>query len=962
MINNISKFMRPFLKNNHILHRSLWLIIIIILIVLLGFSFLIFEDEYRGLADKFLNIKIKFLDVFYFFHQFGSSNLPVYDLVIQPANLEELNQSLPGVDGCPSFLEEHQKKVPATFIYNNQKYKVKVRYHGGAAAHWQGKKKSWQIIFSETNLFNGMRKINLVIPEDRAFSLEHLNHYRAKKMGLLVPETRFIVLKVNGRNPSAYFEIEGWSEEFLEKHGILESNLYTERDMPAYHVDPVDILSQTIYWKKHVNRQDAVDDFSEIKLLVDLITQASDEEFYQKIPNLLDMDDFYKWQAHSILAGSIHQDFIHNMKLYFDPALGKFKLIPWDQEQRDQDRFMDLHYNTLVSRILKNPQFIHQRNKILWDYVKNEENLKDDLEFYDQTYQQIKTAFYQDKIKIYSNFHFDRQVEERRGLLIKQYRNIQNTLKIAEASTEIEFNLLRGVNQINVIAHSFSDILWSGLDLQFDRDIFNSLIGNQFHLYYDLNQNQVFDRGDRLVSSSDFDLSNQKIIFSSIDFQMFAQRGFPEEDWPGVPGQEIKVLPKKYSFFLVNSKKQPLIEPALIKNINFNIINAVTRESALITSQFINQETFSYFEQINDSQESFLQRYHIFRKGLLANQVVLPRGIYNISENIIVPQAVSLLIEPAVQLKFAPDVSLVSYGPVEAKGTKSLPIVFTAQDKNKPWGVVGLVGQKTNKSEFEYCYFDYGSQAYINGVIFSGMLSAHYTDIDVKYCQFSQAEGDDGLNIKYSQNSKIEKNDFHHNQFDGLDLDYSNGQIKNNNFFANGNDGLDICGGRPLIVSNRIEKSSDKCISLGEETKAIVFNNLLLDCQTGIAVKDLAQPIIINNTIIDNQTGLALYQKKEVFGGGFPQVANTIIWHNQEQISLDEKSKIEISYSDIQGGYSGNNNLIQEPIFQNPEQGDYTLLDSQENLGLIKGGNSELIKTIFKEELPSIPMGIINNL
>jgi len=929
--------MKLFLKNNHILRRTLWLIIIIIFIGLVCFGLFVFE--YKGfdkeLRDRFPQLSFlsnlpKILDVFYLPYLIKSSPLPIYNLIIDPADLEKLEKDLSEnpldmiSPRSPSdlLLSEYRKTIPVKFVYDNQIYKAKLRIHGDFGMHWRYEKKSWQIVFSDDNLFNGKKKINLILPEDRSFISEHLSNYRAKKMGLIVPESRFVILKINNSKYAVYFEIEAWTKEFLEKNQRADqANLYGEYDTLVFQGAP-DLFNHLTYWKKYTQgQQNDIDDFADIDLLSQLIKNSSDEEFYQKIPNLLNMDNFYKWQAHSVLMGSTHQDFMHNVRLYFNPASGKFEFIPWDLRQFDRDEFIDLHYNTLVSRLLKNPEFLHQRNKVLWDYLKDNRNLEDDLNFYDQTYQEVKVAFYKDRIKEFCNFFFDRKIKNKRNLLINQYSHIQDTLENNKVLTVVR--IFPQSVRIDITTQGFSDI---SLHLNPDSP-----------LYYDRNQNQVFDRGDLLLLDY---------------FQMYSQREIPQEP---LFEAEIKVLPTDYSFFLDKSDFN-------LDDFELNLTNAVTGSSVKPFIRYVDQETFSYFEQINDSQESFLQRYHIFRKGLLANQVVLPRGIYNISENIIVPQAVSLLIEPAVQLKFAPDVSLVSYGPVEAKGTKSLPIVFTAQDKNKPWGVVGLVGQKTNKSEFEYCYFDYGSQAYINGVIFSGMLSAHYTDIDVKYCQFSQAEGDDGLNIKYSQNSKIEKNDFHHNQFDGLDLDYSNGQIKNNNFFANGNDGLDICGGRPLIVSNRIEKSSDKCISLGEETKAIVFNNLLLDCQTGIAVKDLAQPIIINNTIIDNQTGLALYQKKEVFGGGFPQVANTIIWHNQEQISLDEKSKIEISYSDIQGGYSGNNNLIQEPIFQNPEQGDYTLLDSQENLGLIKGGNSELIKTIFKEELPSIPMGIINNL
>lgn len=882
----------------------------------------LFVFEWKGYGARIrdshplLSKMPKLLDIFYLPYQFKKSELPVYDLIISTKNLQKLNQSMPGDDFDMS--SEGGEDVSADFIYNNQEYKVDIRYQGDLYNLWKYEKKSWRIEFPKSDLFEGKRKISLYTPEDRSFLLEHLSNYRAKKLGLIVPESRMVVLRINNQKAGVYYETESWSAEFLEKNKqVGESNFYGEYNPLAYSGYEHDLFESVAYWKKSVNEtSDGLDNFADLGQLVDLMKNSSDKEFFQKIPNILDMDNFYRWQAHTVLMGSLHQDFVHNIRIYFDKTIGKFKFIPWDLRQGDWDEYTDLYYSELVTRLLKNPEFLHERNKILWDYVKNDKNLEDDFEFYNQTYQEVKTAFYKDRIKSFSNFYFDRKIKSGKEMMTKQYRNIQNMLK---------------KDQTIAVARIFPQ--WVRIDLTTQGFCDLTLRQNsEMIFYYDENQNQIFD-------SSDLKFDN--------DFQMRSQRETPEE-WFA----PIKILPTNYSFFVKREQFDA-------DNFQLHLTNAVTGFEIEPVVRFVDSQTFSYFDKINQSLEDFLKEYPIFKKNpSLNNSVVLYRGSYNINKNIIIPKDLSLRVEAGSELKFAPEVSLISYGRVEAIGNLNQPIIFSSQNKNKFWGVFGLVDSNTNNSKFEYCYFERGGQAYINGVFFSGMLAIHHADVQISHCRFSGASGDDSLNIKYSENSLVEKSEFIDNQFDAIDSDYSDLVIDNNRFINNGNDAIDISGSKPVIKNNFIKKSGDKCISLGEDTKAVIFNNILLVCDTGIAVKDLSEPLIANNLISGNKKGIDIYQKKQIFGGGFPKIYNTIIWDNQEQIVLDEKSAIEIFHSDIQGGYKGADNFEQKPVFQNPEQENYLLAESQENENLLKNGDSEILRLLIKKDIKVAPIGL----
>ena len=139
----------------------------------------------------------------------------------------------------------------------------------------------------------------------------------------------------------------------------------------------------------------------------------------------------------------------------------------------------------------------------------------------------------------------------------------------------------------------------------------------------------------------------------------------------------------------------------------------------------------------------------------------------------------------------APDVSIISYSPVEMIGTKNQPVILTAQNKNLGWGVFAILGQTAtpdnssgspgNVNNIENIIVEYGGEAIVNGAYFSGQLAVHYADSEIKNSIFRFAKGDDGLNLKSAQ-TLVENCLFEKNSMDGFDADWMSGEIKNNIF------------------------------------------------------------------------------------------------------------------------------------------------------------------------------------
>ncbi len=82
-------------------------------------------------------------------------------------------------------------------------------------------------------------------------------------------------------------------------------------------------------------------------------------------------------------------------------------------------------------------------------------------------------------------------------------------------------------------------------------------------------------------------------------------------------------------------------------------------------------------------------------------------------------------------------------------------------------------------------------------------------------------------------------------------------------------------------------------------------------------------PKIINCTITGNLTsanGGGIYNEYS-----WPYILNSIFWDNGLEIYADSDSNPQFSYCDIQGGYPGVENINTDPLFVDPENGDYHL-------------------------------------
>lgn len=518
---------------------------------------------------------------------FTKSSLPKYELRIKKDYLDEIEKTLPGFGGS---LPDDKKYYPAKFVVDGNIYDVEMRIRGTLPIHWMYRQKSWRINFKNPDTFNGMESINLIIPESKDFLVEQYGNYLARKLGIVSMDTYFTRMKINGGSYGVYWVTEQLGDNFLLKHKLSpNSNLYSE-DIFLTHTP---LFSQVDYWKKYTHSLDREkDDYSDLYALLECLNTCKDKDFFEFARKSIDIENFVRWQAHTVIMGDDHQDSGHNNILYFNPSLGKFQFIPWDVNQFKFEGKADILYNPLVGRLLLDPDIMYRRNEILWEYVSNAKNKEEDLAYYDKLYQETKSAFYKDGVKRYSNKFFDYRVATREEKLGEQFDYLKNLFETIDSEYEDQKIFLKFwnaqsldiVKKISVLVRGFSDISLKKIDIE------KNISGAK--IFYDSNGNSLYDREDEYLSEFEYDQKDGRSISKNVNKRIFAKRILPEYNkyaknenmLPTGYEQFIKVVPTEHIFFIVFSEdmKKNVIDP------KFNFANAVTGEKIKTEIRYIN--------------------------------------------------------------------------------------------------------------------------------------------------------------------------------------------------------------------------------------------------------------------------------------------------------------------------------------------------------------------------------------
>lgn len=252
----------------------------------------------------------------------------------------------------------------------------------------------------------------------------------------------------------------------------------------------------------------------------------------------------------------------------------------------------------------------------------------------------------------------------------------------------------------------------------------------------------------------------------------------------------------------------------------------------------------------------------------LGDSLVLRRGKRVITNDLILPVGVALVLEKSVRIELAPGRSVLVQGPLIARGTGVNPVFIRPLREDSAFGSFA-VNTTGGRCDLRGLLVSGGSEARISGRYHSGMLSIHgATAAVLEHCTISGSRGEDALNIK-GGTVLIRDCVFEDARADLVDLDFVKGGVSGCTFRNGGGngDGLDVSGSRLHVAECSFAHLTDKGLSAGEVSEVLVTDCAFTANTLGIASKDLSIVHVDRCTFTDNRTVLAAYRKKPIYGG-----------------------------------------------------------------------------------------------
>ena len=273
----------------------------------------------------------------------------------------------------------------------------------------------------------------------------------------------------------------------------------------------------------------------------------------------------------------------------------------------------------------------------------------------------------------------------------------------------------------------------------------------------------------------------------------------------------------------------------------------------------------------------------------------IKEGTYTLSEDLIIPSGITLLIDPGVTLNLDNSSSVVSYSPVKIRGTATKNVRVLGRTAHSSFVVMNT----SDKSEIEHAVFQDLGKTKSNPFI-SGSVTFYESEVEIRSSIFASNTGvDDHLNIIRSI-FLIENTSFSDSYSDAIDIDFSEGQISQLKIASAANDGIDFSNSDVSITDLTISDVQDKAVSIGEQSNISISNALLGNSKIGVAIKDsstfFGEGIDISNT----EYGYTLYNKKPMYGMPRAEINKTRFTQVGQQAILERGSTLNLNGTKVE--------------------------------------------------------------
>lgn len=760
------------------------------------------------------------------------SVLPSIYLEVGNNTLLEMDRAITGKNySDPSKTKEGKLYFNAIFQQNKEeKHLCKIRMKGWGIWHHDVRKPSLRIRFKKNDSVDGQRYIDLERPEDILALKNWIPDYLGREWGLMSQNARHTRLFINNKYYGVYLQTTRQGEALSIKHNQMAGTFFKGDAYGPYLWDNV------TYWKLAGNQSPAA--IEAFNRFLELLKLPKTKENITELKYLLDFEKYARWSALMTVVGSDHADIQHNHNYFFNPNKGLLEPLVWDSNGYGitvgANLPIHLALHPLMTYLNALPEWVHQRNEIIYDMMKTDFHPQQLARFITKQVQLLKSDLMSDSL-----LHFTGHTSAGWQSTPCPVNDIDNKTNEIIHYTKLRHSfLVAQFNRCHVMIHPDEAVKTHPKITLFSQVAVD-----------------VYDKNNKFLKRLHPNLSQQKHKYKT-------DQAF----------ECVEALPTSHQLHL------PL------KQLSFR--NAITGKILQIQS---------HIKKIHTGQSITLKE-KIYQSPKTAADIILGPGHITLHKNIYAGVGQKIIIKAGTELKLKAGVGIYGKGPLIAEGRKDAPIKITSADST-PWACIGISGKESAGSCFSYMQVNGGSIGNHGALHFKGMFNVYNSPkVTMKNCVVGKNYiGDDAVNFAECH-VLIDNCRWVDARSDALDLDICTGKLTNVTFINSGNDGLDLMTCNITLNNSHFEGSGDKGISIGENSRLEATNCKIIRCRYGIEIKDSSFATVKYSQLDKNLIAVHAYQKKTLFKeGGSGLLENCQITGSVEgDLSIEKKCRLRL--------------------------------------------------------------------
>ena len=322
---------------------------------------------------------------------------------------------------------------------------------------------------------------------------------------------------------------------------------------------------------------------------------------------------------------------------------------------------------------------------------------------------------------------------------------------------------------------------------------------------------------------------------------------------------------------------------------------------------------------------------------------------YYIIDEFIVDEGDTLIIEQGVTVIISENVNIRVMGVLLVYGAYDDPVFFNPVTDTIGWGIIdinspGSQSIISNAIVTDGRIITHDVNMSINNVDFVNRQSLNWDGAIVRVlggaanitqCSVTGSGSGEGFLIHNIDNVLVTQCSFF-NIPDAVEfINVNNGVIRQNVFSDMPDDAIDLNNCSNVVIdSNIITNAEDRGMEIGSENfgsseNIKVNRNLIIGCNEGVIFKENSYGSLSNNTFYKNNIAVSSIESQNNKTGSSVVIQNSIFSQSVDaDFYFDDVSTIGVEYSLSDKELpDGINNLLDNPLFVDPEENDFSLLD-----------------------------------